>query len=105
LEMLRSEGILYRTETQPVVSRDGSSGRWMLDSLSVTLTQRGGDLAARCLLGLLQSFEGRQLATYGLTGAPLLQGCILHGGGRYRGALVRKERKTHGSLKLIESTR
>jgi orotate phosphoribosyltransferase/AMMECR1 domain-containing protein len=100
--MLRSEGIFYRTETQPVVSRDGSSGRWMLDSLSVTLTQRGGDLAARCLLGLLQSFEGRQLATYGLTGAPLLQGCILHGGGRYRGALVRKERKTHGSLKLIE---
>ncbi|MGH3975317.1 MAG: AMMECR1 domain-containing protein, partial [Pseudonocardiaceae bacterium] len=102
LEMLRSEGILYRTETQPVVSRDGSSGRWMLDSLSVTLTQRGGDLATRCLLGLLQSFEGRQLATYGLTGVPLLQGCVLHGGGRYRGALVRKERKTHGSLKLIE---
>jgi orotate phosphoribosyltransferase/AMMECR1 domain-containing protein len=74
----------------------------MLDSLTVTLTQRGGDLAARCLLRLLQSFEGRQLATYGLTGVPLLQGCVLHGGGRYRGALVRKERKTHGSLKLIE---
>ncbi len=102
LEMLRSEGILYRTETQPVVSRDGSSGRWMLDSLNVTLTQRGGDLAARCILGLLQSFEGRQLATYGLTGVPLLQACVLHGDGRYRGALVRKERKTHGSLKLIE---
>ncbi|MGH7868525.1 MAG: AMMECR1 domain-containing protein, partial [Candidatus Dormibacteraceae bacterium] len=102
LELLRCEGILYRTGAQPVVSPDGSSGRWMLDSLSVTLTQRGGDRAAHCLLGLLQSFEGRQLATYGLTGVPLLQGCVLHGGGRYRGALVRKERKTHGSLKLIE---
>lgn len=102
LGLLRCDGILYRTETQPVVSRDGSSGRWMLDSLNVTLTQRGGYLAAHCLLGLLQSFEGRQLATYGLTGVPLLQGCVLHGGGRYRGALVRKERKTHGSLKLIE---
>jgi orotate phosphoribosyltransferase/AMMECR1 domain-containing protein len=102
LGMLRSAGILYRTEMQPVVSRDGSSGRWMLDSLNVTLTQRGGDLATRCILDLLQSFEGRQLATYGLTGVPLLQGCVLHGDGRYRGALVRKERKTHGSLKLIE---
>lgn len=102
LEMLRSDGILYRTDSQPVVSRDGSSGRWMLDSLSVTLTQRGGTLAAHCLLELLHSFEGRQLATFGLTGVPLLQGCVLHGGGRYRGALVRKERKAHGSLKLIE---
>jgi orotate phosphoribosyltransferase/AMMECR1 domain-containing protein len=102
LELLRSDGILYRTETQPVVSRDGSSARWMLDSLSVTLTQRGGHLAAYCLLELLQSFEARQLVTYGLTGVPLLQGCVLYGGGRYQGALVRKERKTHGSLKLIE---
>jgi orotate phosphoribosyltransferase/AMMECR1 domain-containing protein len=102
LELLMRDGILYRSETQPVLSRDGSSARWMLDSLSVTLTPHGGELAARCLLGLLQQFEGRQLATYGLTGVPLLQGCILHGKGRYRGALVRKARKAHGSLKLIE---
>ncbi len=102
LELLRRDGILHRSETQPILSRDGSSARWMLDSLCVTLTPRGGELAARCLLRLLESFEGRQLATYGLTGVPLLQGCILHGGGRYRGGLVRKERKAHGSLKLIE---
>ncbi|MGH3624922.1 MAG: hypothetical protein ACRDQ5_24545, partial [Sciscionella sp.] len=102
LEMLRANGILYRSATQPVLSRDGSSGRWMLDSLRVTLTPRGGELAARCLLGMLDSFEGRQLATYGLTGVPLLQGCVLHGGGRFRGALVRKEAKPHGSLKIIE---
>jgi orotate phosphoribosyltransferase/AMMECR1 domain-containing protein len=100
--MLRSDGILYRTPSQPVLSRDGSSARWMLDSLRVTLTPRGAHLAAGCLLDVLGSFESRQLATYGLTGVPLLQGCVLAGGGRYRGALVRKEPKKHGSCKLIE---
>ena len=100
--MLRSDGILYRTPSQPVLSRDGSSARWMLDSLRVTLTPRGAQLAAGCLLDVLGSFESRQLATYGLTGVPLLQGCVLAGGGRYRGALVRKEPKKHGSCKLIE---
>ena len=102
LERLRRDGILHRSETQPILSGDGRPARWMLDSLSVTLTPRGADLAARCLLELLEGFESRQLATYGLTGVPLLQGCILHGAGRYRGALVRKERKRHGAMKLIE---
>jgi orotate phosphoribosyltransferase/AMMECR1 domain-containing protein len=74
----------------------------MLDSLCVTLTPRGAELAARSLLRELRNFEGRQLATYGVTGIPLLEGCILHGRGRYRGVLVRKQRKAHGSLKLIE---
>src|SRR4051794_14997643 len=74
----------------------------MLDSLPVTLTPRGGALAARALLRLLERFEGRQLATLGLTGVPLVQGCVLLGGGRYSGVLVRKERKEHGSLKLLE---
>jgi hypothetical protein len=40
LDMLQRRGILYRTETQPVLSRDGTSARWMLDSLSVTLSPR-----------------------------------------------------------------
>jgi orotate phosphoribosyltransferase len=102
LQLLRRDGILHRSPTQPVLSGDGKPARWMLDSLSVTLRPRGAELAARCLLGLLRQFEGRQLATYGLTGVPLLQGCVLQGGGRYRGALVRKERKAHGSLRLIE---
>jgi orotate phosphoribosyltransferase/AMMECR1 domain-containing protein len=102
LALLRRDGILHRTDEQPVLSRDGSSARWMLDSLPVTLTPRGGALAARALLRLLERFEGRQLATLGLTGVPLLQGCVLLGGGRYSGVLVRKERKPHGSLKLIE---
>lgn len=102
LALLRRDGILHRSEEQPVLSRDGSSARWMLDSLPVTLTPRGGALAARALLRLLERFEGRQLATLGLTGVPLVQGCVLLGGGRYSGLLVRKERKPHGSLKLIE---
>jgi orotate phosphoribosyltransferase/AMMECR1 domain-containing protein len=102
LGLLRRDGILRRTPTQPVLSRDGTSHRWMLDSLSVTLTPRGAELAGRCVLELLKRFDGRQLATYGLTAVPILQSCLLQSGGRYRGLLVRKERKAHGSLKLIE---
>jgi AMMECR1 domain-containing protein/orotate phosphoribosyltransferase len=102
LQLLRQSGILYRSPTQPVLSRDGTSARWMLDSLSVTLNPRGAELAGRCILELLKRFDGRQIATYGLTAIPILQSCILQSGGRYRGLLVRKERKKHGSLKLIE---
>ena len=101
LELLQRSGILYRSETQPVLSRDGASARWMLDSLAVTLSPRGAELAGRCVLELLKRFDGHQLATYGLTGVPILQSCILQDN-RYRGLLVRKERKQHGSLKLIE---
>ena len=101
LDMLQRRGILYRSETQPVLSRDGTSARWMLDSLSVTLSPRGAELAGKCILELLKRFDGRQLATYGLTGVPILQSCVLQGS-RYRGLLVRKERKLHGSCKLIE---
>lgn len=102
LQLLLAGGILHRSETQPVLSRDGTSARWMLDSLSVTLTPRGAELAGRCLLELLKNFDGRQLATYGLTAVPILQSCVMQSGGRYTGLLVRKERKAHGSLKLIE---
>jgi AMMECR1 domain-containing protein/orotate phosphoribosyltransferase len=101
LELLQRSGILYRSETQPILSRDGTSARWMLDSLAVTLSPRGAQLAGRCILELLKRFDGRQLATYGLTGVPILQSVLLQDN-RYRGLLVRKERKQHGSLKLIE---
>jgi orotate phosphoribosyltransferase len=102
LKLLLKRGILHRSPTQPVLSRDGTSARWMLDSLPVTLTPRGAELAGRCVLELLKRFDGRQLATYGLTAVPIVQSCILQSGGRYHGLLVRKERKKHGSLKLIE---
>src|SRR5258708_33264075 len=100
--LLRRAAILHRTSTQPVLSRDGTSARWMLDSLAVTLSPRGGELAGQCLLELLKRFDGRQIATYGLTAVPILQTCVLQSGGRYRGLLIRRERKQHGSLKLIE---
>ncbi|HMF58294.1 MAG TPA: AMMECR1 domain-containing protein [Pyrinomonadaceae bacterium] len=102
LQHLRRDGILFRSPTQPVLSRDGTSARWMLDSLAVTLAPRGAELAGRCILELLKKFEGRQLATYGMTAVPILQSCILQSGGLYSGLLIRKERKKHGSLKLIE---
>src|SRR5215218_5185453 len=84
LGLLRRGGILHRTPSQPVLSRDGASHRWMLDSLSVTLTPRGAELAGRCVLELLKRFDGRQIATYGLTAVPILQSCLLHDN-RYRG--------------------
>ncbi|MGH9822072.1 MAG: hypothetical protein ACREDR_02265, partial [Blastocatellia bacterium] len=102
LSLLVNEGILYRSPAQPVLSRDGKSARWMLNSLAVTLAGLGSELAGRCLLELLRRFDGRQIATYGLTGIPLMQSCIVQSSGRYRGLIVRKERKSHGSLKLIE---
>lgn len=102
LELLQRDGILHRSATQPVLSRDGKSARWMLDSLCVSMTPEGLALAGRCLLHLLKKFDGRQLATLGTTGIPLLSSCLLQSEGRYRGLLVRKERKAHGSRKRIE---
>jgi AMMECR1 domain-containing protein/orotate phosphoribosyltransferase len=102
LELLLGHGILHRAPSQPVLSRDGTSARWMLDSLPVTLTARGAELAGRCVLELLKDFDGTQIATYGVTGIPILESCIVQSGGRYRGLIVRKERKQHGSLKLVE---
>jgi orotate phosphoribosyltransferase len=102
LGLLLQGGILHRSATQPVSSRDGTSARWMLNSLGVTLDSRGAELAGRCILELLKHFDGRQLATYGLIGVPILQSCILQSGGRYRGLLVRKEAKTYGASRLIE---
>jgi AMMECR1 domain-containing protein/orotate phosphoribosyltransferase len=102
LALLLEHGILRRSETQPVLSRDGSSARWMLDSLAVTLTPRGAELAGKLLLERLQHFDGRQLATFGLTAVPILQSAIVQSGGRYQGLLVRNQRKAHGSQKLIE---
>jgi orotate phosphoribosyltransferase/AMMECR1 domain-containing protein len=102
LALMRKEAILHESPSQPVLSRDGSTARWILNSLQVTMTARGAELAGRCILELLKGFEGRQLATLGLTAVPILNACIARSGGRYHGLLVRKERKQHGSLKLIE---
>jgi AMMECR1 domain-containing protein/orotate phosphoribosyltransferase len=102
LKLMLSKGILRSSPDQPICSPDGKTGRWMIHSLGVTLESRGAELAARCLLPLLERFDGRQLATYGLIGIPLLQSCILQSKGRYRGLLIRKEAKPHGSMRVIE---
>jgi orotate phosphoribosyltransferase len=102
LGLMRKQAILYQSPTQPILSRDGSTARWMLNSLQVTMTPRGAELAGRCVLELLKRFEGRQIATLGLTAVPILNSVILQSGGRYHGLLVRQQRKKHGSLKLIE---
>jgi AMMECR1 domain-containing protein/orotate phosphoribosyltransferase len=102
LSLLLRRGILYRSPEQPICSPDGREGRWMLNSLAVTLEPRGAELAARCLLPLLERFDGRQLATYGLIGVPILQACVMLSGGRYRGLLIRKEAKLHGAMRTIE---
>jgi AMMECR1 domain-containing protein/orotate phosphoribosyltransferase len=102
LELLLKKGILFASPSQPIRCPDGKSGRWMLNSLGFTLEPHGAELTARCLLPLLERFDGRQLATYGLIGVPILQSCIAHSGGRYRGLLVRKEAKTYGAMRIIE---
>src|SRR5438105_10905548 len=102
LAMMRKDAILYQSPTQPILSRDGSTARWMLNSLQVTLTRRGTELAGRCVLELLRRFEGRQIATLGLTAVPIVNSVILQSDGRYHGLLARQQRKKHGSLKLIE---
>jgi orotate phosphoribosyltransferase len=102
LGLLLRDGILRRSDTQPVLSRDGSPARWMLDSLPVTLSPRGAELAAALVLERVRSFDGRQLATHGVTAIPILQSAVLQSGGRYHGLLVRNERKPHGARKLIE---
>src|SRR5271156_2251615 len=102
LTLLLRDGVLHRSPTQQIVDVDGQSARWMLDSLGVSLTSGGAELAAQGLLKLLGRFEGRQLATYGAIGIPLLQAVVVASKGKYRGLLVRKEGKTYGARRRIE---
>jgi orotate phosphoribosyltransferase len=103
LDLLCRDGIFWSSPEQPIATATGVDARWMLDSLRVSLTPAGAELAARCLLHELARFpDGVQLATYGVTAIPLVQACVLKSGGRYRGLVVRKERKPVGAQKLIE---
>jgi orotate phosphoribosyltransferase len=102
LALLLKNGVLHKSSSQPIISRDGVNARWMLNSLGVTLTSRGAELAGRCLLQLLKHFDGKQLAAFGLIGVPVLQSCILQSGGQYRGLLVRRDAKPYGAMRIIE---
>ena len=99
---LAQDGILHRSASQQIVDVDGTSARWMLDSLGFSLTADGAGLAGKVMLEQLSQFEGRQLATFGTIGIPLMQGIIHASKGRYRGLLVRKEVKTYGARRRIE---
>lgn len=101
LALLLREGIRREAPSATGTLEGGSAEPWKLDSLGVTLSTRGAELAGRCLLQLLSRFEGRQLATFGPTGVPLLQSCVLLSKGQYRGLIVRKEREL-GPGKAIE---
>ncbi len=102
LHRVVQDGVLHRSASQTIVDVDGTSARWMLDSLGFSLTADGAHLAARVMLEELAHFEGRQLATYGTIGIPLMQAIILASKGKYRGLLVRKELKTYGARRRIE---
>ena len=102
LDTVLAEGILRGTQSQPIYRVDGSTSRWMLDTLSFTLSARGSQLAADALLERLRSFEGRQLATFGTTGIPLMQAVISASKGRYSGLVVRKEVKAHGARLRVQ---
>ncbi|MFL5350884.1 MAG: hypothetical protein ACJ8AT_39455 [Hyalangium sp.] len=91
LELLLREGIRRESSAPRGASAgEDSEHPWKLDSLGVTLSSRGAELAGRGLLQLLERFEGRQLATFGVTGIPILQSCVLLSKGKYRGLLVRQ---------------
>lgn len=99
--LLCQRGIRRSTPEHPLCFPDGKTASWMLDSLRVSLTGRGSELAGRCLWTLLQRFSARQVATYGTTAIPLLSACIAQSGGELRGLVIRKEAK-RASGQVIE---
>ena len=102
--MVLRQGFVRSTPERPLYANGGGPAPWMLDTLQFTLSADGASLAARCLAPLLESFESRQLATFGTTAVPLLQACVLTGGPSWRGLLIRKQRKPHGAFKLVEGS-
>ena len=68
----------------------------------VTLTAEGNRLASLCLLECLEQFGPAQLATYGVTGLPLLVGATALSGGRYSGLIIRERPKGHDAIRQID---
>jgi orotate phosphoribosyltransferase len=100
--LLKEKAILYADNEQPIRLRDGKLSAWMFYSWTVSLTSRGIQLAALCLLDKLRGFRAPQIATFGYTGMPLLSAIVLLGEGRYTGISIRDERKIYGSCRQIE---
>jgi hypothetical protein len=87
LSLLREDSL----HTPPGPPPEGAAESWRLNLPGVTLTTRGAELAGRCLLRLLEPFEGSQLVATSQSAVPLLQACVMLSRGRYRGLLVRPE--------------
>jgi len=87
LTLLREDSLHQAPEPFP----GGISAAWRLNLPGVTLTTRGAELAGRCLLRLLEPFEGNQLVATSQSAVPLVQACVMLSRGRYRGLLVRPE--------------
>ena len=73
-----------------------------MNTWAVSLTTEGLALAARCLLDRLETFESRQLATYGYAAVPLLSACLLLSNGTRSGVCIRAKAKDHGTTRQIE---
>ena len=99
--LLESEAVLDGSST-PLRGRSGRPLRWLLYTPQITLTAVGNRVASQCLLEQLEPFGNVQLATYGVTGVPLLVGVTVHSAGRYDGLLIRESPKRYGSLRQID---
>ena len=66
------------------------------------LPWRTQEIAGRLIRDKLQSFDSRQLATFGYTGVPLMAAAILQGDERYTGLVIREARKVHGASRQID---
>lgn len=100
--LLKEQGFLNAGPEQPIRGRDGRNAQWMFYSWNCSLTGRGAMLAGRLILDKLKCFQGRQLATFGYTGVPLMASAVLQGNERYTGLVIREQRKEHGAARQID---
>jgi orotate phosphoribosyltransferase len=99
--LIESAGILDGTQTF-IRGKSGRPLSWLLYTPEFSLTAAGNRLAAQCLLQELEPFGSVQLATYGLSGMPLLIGTLLLGNGKYDGLMIRERAKEYGSMRRVD---
>ncbi len=102
--MLRSQAILRNSAETPLVDFHGRPMPWIYYQWATSLTHEGATLAADCLLHRLQQFESTQIASYGMTGIPLVTSVLVQGEGRYSGLCLRPKPEPHGTRRQIEGT-
>jgi orotate phosphoribosyltransferase len=101
-QLLQSDAILYRSETQEILDRRGKPMDWIFYSWGISLTHEGSSLAAACLLELLSGFESLQVAGIGMTGLPLTSSIVSIGLGKYSALYVRPSREVWGTRRRVE---